>query len=92
VAFLHLLMRLNPGDIPRMTEATLDLRVFGFLAGVTVLTALLFGALPSLAATRINLAEFLQSSGMRGVVGHGRRLRRSLAIASIDPMSALRHE
>jgi predicted permease len=90
--FLHLLMRLNPGDIPRMTEATLDLRVFGFLAGVTVLTALLFGALPSLAATRINLAEFLQSSGMRGVVGHGRRLRRSLAIASIDPMSALRHE
>ena len=81
--FLHALLRLNPGDIPRMTEATLDLRVLGFLAAVTVLTSLLFGVLPSFAATRINLAEFLQSSGLRGVVGNGRRVRRGLVIAQV---------
>jgi predicted permease len=79
--FLHGLLRLNPGDIPRMTEATLDLRVLGFLAAVTMLTSLLFGVWPSFAATRINLAEFLQNSGMRGVVGDRRRMRRTLAIA-----------
>ncbi len=81
--FLQLLLQLNPGDIPRMTEASLDLRVLGFLTGVTVLTGLFFGMLPSLAATRINLAEFLQSSGTRGVVGGGQRTRKSLATAQV---------
>jgi predicted permease len=81
--FLHGLLRLNPGDIPRMTEATLDLRVLGFLAAVTMLTSLLFGVLPSFTVTRINLAEFLQSSGMRGVVGDRGRTRRTLAIAQV---------
>jgi len=81
--FLHGLLRLNPGDIPRMTEATLDLGVLGFLAVVTMLTSLLFGVLPSFTVTRINLAEFLQSSGMRGVVGDRGRTRRTLAIAQV---------
>jgi predicted permease len=81
--FLHGLLQLNPGDIPRMTEATLDLRVLGFLALVTMLTNLLFGVLPSLTTTRINLAEFLKSSGMRGVVGDRRRTRRTLVMAQV---------
>jgi predicted permease len=81
--FLHGLLRLNPGDIPRMTEATLDLRVLGFLTVVTVLTSLLFGVLPSVTVTRINLAGFLQNSGMRGVVGDRRRTRRTLAVAQV---------
>ncbi len=80
---LHGLLRLNPGDIPRMQEAALDLRVLAFLALVTMLTSLLFGVLPSFLVTRINLAEFLQSSGMRGVVGDRRRVRRALAVAQV---------
>ena len=81
--FLHALLRLNPGDIPRMKSATLDLRVMVFLVGVTILTSLLFGILPSLSATRINLTEFLKSGGMRGIVGDRRRVRSCLAIAQV---------
>lgn len=81
--FLHALLKLNPGDIPRMDDARLDLRVMGFVVFVTVLTSVLFGMLPSLSATRINLAEFLKSSGMRGVSGDRRRVRDGLAVAQI---------
>ncbi len=81
--FLHALLKLNPGDIPRMDSAGLDLHVMGFVLVVTVLTSVLFGMLPSLSATRINLAEFLKSSGMRGISGDKRRVRRGLAVAQI---------
>jgi predicted permease len=81
--FLHALLKLNPGDIPRMGDARLDLRVMGFVVIVSVLTSVLFGMLPSLSATRINLAEFLKSSGMRGVSGDRRRVRHGLSVAQI---------
>ena len=81
--FLHALLKLNPGDIPRMQDATLDFRVMAFLVLTTVLTSILFGILPSFSATRINLAEFLKSGGMRGVVGDRRRLRNGVAIAQV---------
>src|SRR5271170_170730 len=81
--FVHALLKLNPGDIPRMDDARIDLRVMGFVVFVTVLTSVLFGLLPSLSATRINLAEFLKSSGMRGVSGDRRRVRHGLAVAQI---------
>jgi predicted permease len=81
--FVHALLKLNPGDIPRMDDARIDLRVMGFVVFVIVLTSVLFGMLPSLSATRINLAEFLKSSGMRGVSGDRRRVRHGLAVAQI---------
>jgi predicted permease len=81
--FLHALLKLNPGDIPRMDDARIDLRVMGFVVFVTMLTSVLFGMLPSLSATRINLVEFLKSSGMRGVSGDRRRVRHGLAVAQI---------
>jgi predicted permease len=80
---LHALLKLNPGDIPRMDDARIDLRVMGFVVFVTMLTSVLFGMLPSLSATRINLVEFLKSSGMRGVSGDRRRVRHGLAVAQI---------
>jgi predicted permease len=81
--FLHALLHLNPGDIPRMVDASLDDRVLGLLAGTTLLTSVMFGVLPSFTATRINLAQFLKSSGLRGIVGHGTRVRKALAIAQV---------
>lgn len=81
--FLHALLKLDPGDIPRMQDATLDLRVMAFLVFVTVLTSIFFGILPALSATRINVAEFLKGGGMRGIAGDRRRVRNSLAIAQV---------
>ena len=81
--FLHALLRLNPGDIPRMQDAALNLRVMGFLILTTLLTSVLFGVLPSLSATRINLAEFLKSGGVHGVMGDRWRIRDGLVVVQV---------
>jgi predicted permease len=73
--FLHALLALDPGDIPRMESATLDIRVLGFLILITLFTGVFFGVLPSLSATRINLADFLKNSGMRGITGERHHIR-----------------
>ena len=80
---LHTLLKLNPGDIPRMQDATLDAPVMTFLIGVTALTSILFGILPSLSATRVDPAEFLSSGGKRGVIGDRGQLRKVLAVAQV---------
>ena len=82
-AFLRLLLRLNPGDIPRLEDAGLDYRVLGFLVAATVVTSLLFGVLPSMMATRIDLVQFLKSGGIRGLGGERGWARKALAIAQI---------
>ncbi len=81
--FLRALLSLNPGDIPRMQNASLDVPVMAFLVFTTMLTSILFGILPSLSATRIHLAEFLKSAGQRGIMGDRRRLRNSLVITQV---------
>jgi predicted permease len=81
--FLHLLLRLNPGDIPRLNEASLDPSVLLFALCITLLTSLLFGALPALSLSRVDLIEFLKSAGNRGVLHAGNRLRSALIIAQV---------
>jgi predicted permease len=82
--FLRALLRLNPGDIPRLNEASIDLRVLGFTLAVSVLTSVLFGILPALFAARINLVEFLKTGGNRGSVGTGQRVRGVLVMGEIS--------
>jgi predicted permease len=82
-AFLRGLLRLNPGGIPRMNEASIDARVLVFTLIVAVLTSVIFGMLPALFATRINLIEFLKTGGNRGTVGTRNRLRSGLIIGEL---------
>lgn len=49
---LRVFVAAAPAGIPRLHEVTLDWRVFGFVAALTVLTAVLFGSLPALRAAR----------------------------------------
>jgi predicted permease len=82
--FLHALLLLNPGNIPRMDSAEIDYRALGFVGGVSMLTCMLFGILPSLLASRINVAEFLKGTGTRGIAGGRASLRKWLAITQIS--------
>jgi putative ABC transport system permease protein len=69
--FLRLLPKLDPGNIPRLNEASLDARVFLVAIGGSVLTSLLAGLMPAIGASRTELTEFLKSHGMRGsTAGH----------------------
>ena len=51
-----------------------DARVLAFTFGVAILTALLFGLIPALRATRLDLSPMLKSGASGATVeGHGRR-------------------
>lgn len=55
----------GPANIPRLQEASLDVRVFAFVFGSTLATGILFGLAPALAAAGTNLVESLKAGGQR---------------------------
>ena len=67
-----------------MLDTSLDGRVLAFSAGVSLLTAALFGLMPALRSTRVELATALRSSG-RNVAGSGGRFSagRVLVVAQV---------
>jgi len=67
--FLRILPWLDPGNIPRLNESSLDGRVLVFTVIVSVLTSLLSGILPAVSVSRVNLTDFLASAGGRSVAG-----------------------
>ncbi|MGZ5719408.1 MAG: ADOP family duplicated permease [Burkholderiales bacterium] len=67
--FLRVLPHLNPGNIPRLNEASLDTRVLFFTVVVSVLTSVITGILSASAVSRINLTDFLATSSSRSVAG-----------------------
>jgi predicted permease len=81
--FLRAILKLDPGDIPRMQDARLDISVLAFLVSVTVLTSILFGTLPALSATRINIGDVLKTGGRLGTAANGSWTRKSLVIAQV---------
>ena len=68
----------------RLAEASIDGRVLGFTVGVSVLCSLLFGLVPALYASRIDLNDALKRSGARSVSSGGAsHLRGALVTAEI---------
>jgi predicted permease len=81
VLFLRLLPKLDPGNIPRLNEASLDVRVFLVAIGGSLLTSLAAGLLPAIGASRMELTEFLKSHAMRGHSAGHSRLQSALIVA-----------
>jgi putative ABC transport system permease protein len=81
---IHFLVVASPRDLPRVQEVSVDLRVLGFALAVSLLTGLLFGLAPALAAGRQSLGEFLKegSRGSTSGVAHN-RLRNLLVIGEV---------
>jgi predicted permease len=82
-AAIRLLLRLNPGNISRFDETSLDARVLLFTLGVSVLTGLAFGVLPALAASKTNLIDILNHGSTRITPGASPRLRATLIVAEV---------
>ena len=71
--FLRLLPKLDPGNIPRLNEASLDVRVFAVAILASLLTSLLAGLMPAVGASRMQLTEFLKAHATHGRgAGHSR--------------------
>lgn len=85
---VRLLLRMNPGDIPRIGEhgagISLDLNVVLFTLGLSLLTGLVFGLAPAISASRANLATALNENGTHASVGvRSGKLRSTLVIAEM---------
>ena len=77
-AFVHF----AAGAVPRLSEVTMDLRVFGIALLVSVLTALIFGGLPALRSGRVDLQSLVQSGRANTSSGH-KFMQRVLVIAEV---------
>ncbi|HKS39965.1 MAG TPA: ABC transporter permease, partial [Blastocatellia bacterium] len=78
-----LLLAAIPGEMPFWMKFNLDGRVLGFTLGVSILTGLVFGVVPSLQAANPNLNEALKEGG-RDTAGAGHnRLRGPLVIFEV---------
>ena len=85
---VRLLLSLSPGDIPRVGEngsaVGLDYRVLLFTLSISLLTGILFGLVPAIAASRPNLTAALNENSSRSGMGlrHG-KIRALLVVSEI---------
>ena len=68
--------------LPFGQNAPLDWRVFGFVAGVSMLTGILFGLVPALRATRVDLAGAMKETS-RSVTGSRTWLSKGLLVLQV---------
>jgi predicted permease len=81
--FLRLLLKLDPGNIPRLQEASLNGAVLSFAVATMFLTSVLTGIMPAIAASHVNLIEFLKSGGQTGTKGERSRFRSVMIMAQV---------
>jgi len=82
-ASIRVLVRLDPGNIPRLEETSVDVRVLLFALSISILTSLLFGLFPALAVSRCDPAQVLTQTGNRSVKGTRSRFRQGLIVAQV---------
>jgi len=84
---VRVLVAASPQELPRVQEVSVDMSVLAFTFGVSLLTGLLFGMGPALAATRQRLSGFLKEGGRGATTGRAHnRLRSGLVIGEV-PLS-----
>lgn len=74
---LELIVAIGPGDVPRLADAHIDLRVFAFSATLSIAVAMAFGLLPAVQASRTDLVSVFRQ-GIGG--GRARQRLRSLLV------------
>jgi predicted permease len=82
-AGLRFLLSLGPDTLPRLSEIGIEGRVLGFTFVVSVLTGIIFGILPALRASRVDLNGVLKDSGRSGSSATQHRLRGLFVVTEI---------
>jgi putative ABC transport system permease protein len=82
---VELLMKLIPVNIPRLHEVSVstDARVLMFTIAMSLFTGVLFGLIPALQSTKLDLNESLKESGRSSSGIHGRKTRSLLVISEV---------
>jgi putative ABC transport system permease protein len=86
---VEVLKTMNPANLPRINELSVDGRVLAFGLLISLVTGVLFGLFPALQASRPDLNETLKD-GARGSSGiGGQRVRGALVIVEVALSVAL---
>ena len=80
---VKVLRAFGAAGIPRLEEVTIDGRVLAFTLVVTIATGIVFGLVPALRASRVDLNDVLKDGGRGSSGGAHQRLRSLLVIAEV---------
>ena len=82
VALLRVAIAAVPVDVPRLAQATVDVRLLGIALAIVAGTSLLFGLVPALVSSRVHVSDL--NDGSRTATGvRGRRWNRALVVTEI---------
>jgi putative ABC transport system permease protein len=86
---MGLLLSLAPADLPRMQAITIDARVLAFAFLLSILTAVIFGLIPGLEASRTDPHEALKEGGRGTTAARSRRGAQSALIVSQTALAVM---
>lgn len=78
-----LLVSVSPPNSPRFEEIGMDFRVFGFAFAVALVTGVVFGLVPAIQTSKIDLNKALKESGRTGSQGRHNRIGSALMVSEI---------
>ena len=79
----RLLVSISPPNSPRFEEIGMDFRVFGFAFAVAFVTGVVFGLVPAIQTSKIDLNETLKESGRSGSHARRNRIGSALMVSEI---------
>ena len=80
---VRLIAAVGPQDVPRLSEVRVDGTVLAFAMGLSVLTAIVFGAVPAAQACWADPNESLKEGAKGTTSAKGARLRGALVVAEV---------
>jgi putative ABC transport system permease protein len=80
---LRALLALSPAQLPRAADVGIDLPALAFVLGVSMLALAIFGLVPALQVSRVDLRDALNTGGRGDRPGLRRRTRRALIVGEI---------
>ena len=78
-----LLLQLAPANLPRLADVSLDPMVLGFTVLISIAAVVVFGLVPSLRASRPDLAQVLRATGRAPTLSGAARLRNAVIVAEV---------
>ena len=79
---IDLLIALKPANLPRLSAIGIDLWVLGFTFAVSILTGIIFGLVPAISSSKLNVNDALKEGGRSTTGGAARHRIRNLLVVS----------
>jgi putative ABC transport system permease protein len=82
-AGVNILVSISPQSIPLPSQLALDGRIVAFTLLVSFLTAIIFGLVPALQSSKVDLSNAMKEGGTRGTTSSGLRVRNILVVSEL---------